>query len=365
MKICIDVRKYFDFGIGTYLRNIIDQFAKISSPHQFFLLAAPGDIDNLPKFPGNFSVIKESAGKYSIREHLTIPAKLRKLEVDLYHSPHYVVPLVKAKPTLTVISDLIHLRFKANLKRAGAYTYAKFMIKHALKSSDSVVTISEWSKNDILKMCNFQRSDINVIYGAVDDRFHKIIDDKILRAVFEKVDIPDQYILYTGAFKEHKNIARLIQAFSRLKRKQCPFLILAGDRLEKYKHLQALINELDLQKNIINPGWLNLEEFNALYSSAAAFIFPSLYEGFGLSPLEAMKCRTPVVSSDAACMPEILGEAALYFDPYSVEDIAAKIGDILRDDKLRGELIEEGAAQVQKYSWRRSANKFLELYENI
>jgi hypothetical protein len=121
MKICIDARKYFDYGIGTYLRNIIDQFAKINNPHQFFLLAAPGDIKNLPKFPGNFSVIKESAGKYSLREHLTIPAKLRKLNVDLYHSPHYVVPLVKAKPTLTVISDLIHLRFKrekAWIKRA-------------------------------------------------------------------------------------------------------------------------------------------------------------------------------------------------------------------------------------------------------
>jgi glycosyltransferase involved in cell wall biosynthesis len=328
-------------------------------------LAAPGDIKNLPKFPGNISVIKESAGKYSIQEHLTIPAKLRKLKVDLYHSPHYVVPLVKTKPTLTVISDLIHLRFKANLKRAGAYNYAKFMIKHALKSSDCIVTISQWSKTDILQLCNFQKSDINVIYGAVDDRFQKITDDAILRAVFEKVDIPDQYILYTGSFKEHKNIARLIQAFSRLKRKQCPFLILAGDRIEKYKHLQALINELDLQKNIINPGWLNLEEFIALYSGAAAFVFPSLYEGFGLSPLEAMKCRTPVVSSDAACMPEILGEAALYFDPYSVEDMAGKIRDVLGDNKLRRALIEEGAAQVQKYSWRRSANKYLELYENI
>lgn len=365
MRICIDARKYFDYGIGTYLRNIIDQFAKISSPHQFFLLAAPDDIKNLPKFPGNFSVIKESAGKYSLREHLTIPAKLRKLEVDLYHSPHYVVPLVKAKPTLTVISDLIHLHFKANLKRVGAYTYAKFMIKHALKSSDSVVTISQWSKNDILQLGYFRKSDINVIYGAVDDRFRKITDAAILGAVFKKVNIPDKYILYTGAFKEHKNIARLIQAFSRLKRQQCPFLILAGDRLEKYKHLQALINELDLQKNIINAGWLNLEEFIALYSGAAAFVFPSLYEGFGLSPLEAMKCRTPVVSSDAACMPEILGEAALYFDPYSVEDMAGKIGDVLGDDKLRGGLIEAGAAQVQKYSWRRSANKYLELYENI
>ncbi len=365
MKICIDARKYFDFGIGTYLRNIIDQFAKISSPHQFFLLAAPDDIKNLPKFPENISVIREAAGKYSIREQLAIPAKLRKLEVDLYHSPHYVVPLVKTKPTLTVISDLIHLRFKSNLKRAGAYTYAKFMIKHALKSSNSVVTISQWSKNDILQLYNFQKSDINVIYGAVDDRFHKITDDTILRAVFEKVDIPDKYILYTGAFKEHKNIARLIQAFFRLKREQCPFLILAGDRLEKYKHLQALINELDLQKSIINPGWLNSEEFIALYSGAAAFVFPSLYEGFGLSPLEAMKCQTPVVSSDAACMPEILGEAALYFDPYSVEDMAGKIRDVLGDKKLRRALIEEGAAQVQKYSWQRSANKYLELYENI
>lgn len=365
MKICIDARKYFDFGIGTYLRNIIDQFVKINNPHQFFLLAAPGDIENLPKFPENFSVVKESAGKYSIREHLAIPAKLRKLEVDLYHSPHYVVPLVKAKPTLTVISDLIPLRFKANLKRAGAYTYAKFMIKHALKSSDSVVTISEWSKNDILQLGDFRKSDINVIYGAVDDRFKKIRDDAILGAVFEKIGIRDQYILYTGAFKEHKNIGRLIQAFSRIKRPQCQFLILAGDRLEKYKHLQALIKELGLQKNIINPGWFNLEEFIALYSGAAAFVFPSLYEGFGLSPLEAMKCRTPVVSSEAACMPEILGEAALYFDPYSVEDMAAKIRDVLGDNELRRGLIEAGAAQVQKYSWRRSANKYLELYENI
>jgi len=365
MRICIDARKYFDYGIGTYLRNIIDQFAKISSPHQFFLLAAPDDINNLPKFPENISVIREAAGKYSMREHLAIPAKLRKLKVDLYHSPHYVVPLVKVKPTLTVISDLIHLRFKANLKRVGAYTYAKFMIKHALKSSDSVVTISEWSKNDILQLGDFRKSDINVIYGAVDDRFQKITDDAILGAVFEKVNIPDQYILYTGAFKEHKNITRLIQAFSRLKRKQCPFLILAGDRLEKYKHLQALIKELGLQKNIINPGWLNSEEFIALYSGAAAFVFPSLYEGFGLSPLEAMKCRTAVVSSEAACMPEILGEAALYFDPYSVKDMAGKIRDVLGDDKLRQGLIKEGAAQVQKYSWRRSANKYLELYENI
>lgn len=365
MKICIDARKYFDFGIGTYLGNILKQFAKIENPHQFYLLVAPDDLPRLKNLPGQFILIREASAKYSVREHFSIPLLLKKLNVDLYHSPHYVIPLIKTKPTLTIIHDIIHLRFSEQLKTPGAYFYAKFMIKHAIKNSDKLVTISEWSKRDIIQFFHLSDPSIDVIYAAVDANFRKIYDNSIVNNVLKKLNIHSPYLLYTGAFKPHKNIHGLIRAFAQLDRRECPKLVLAGDRLEKYVELQALIQQLNLQKHIINPGWLELEEFLALYSGATAFVFPSLYEGFGLPPLEAMQCEVPVASSNASCMPEILGDAAHYFDPRSVDDMAAKISDVLNDDLLRRDLIIKGKQQIRKYSWEKSARQFLELYKKI
>ncbi|MBN1349086.1 glycosyltransferase family 4 protein [candidate division KSB1 bacterium] len=365
MKICIDARKVFDFGIGTYLRNILYQFAKMEHGHRFFLLTAPNDLDRLQQLSNGFELVPEIAGKYSLREQFSIPRVLRRLDVDLYHSPHYVIPLIKTRPTLTIIHDVIHLIFRQQLKTPGAFYYASFMLRHAVKHSDQLVTISEWSKADIVRTLGADPAEIEVIYGAVDEFFKKQTQRDAVEMVARKLNLHSNYLLYSGAFKAHKNIDRFIRAFARLSRDECPLLVLAGDRLANYPALQATIHDLSLDDRIINPGWLEAEDFLALYQGAAAFVFPSLYEGFGLPPLEAMYCQIPVVSSNASCMPEILGEGAHYFDPNSIDDMASKIHDVLSDNSLRERLIRRGRQQAATYSWEKSARQFLTLYEKM
>ncbi len=367
MKICIDARKITDLGIGTYLQNILNQFCKIGTTHQFLLLFAPEMIEAFrQKYPSpKFQLEIEAAPKYSIAELFTISNKIKRYKADIYHSPHYTVPLFKIRPTIAIIHDLIHLKFPEYLTSSFARYYAKWMMKHAISTSDHIITISEWSKKDIIEFFKIPAEKITVVYGAVADSFRKLDDASVKEFLDHQLKINKPYLFYCGAFKPHKNLITLLKAFQRVDRELCPYLVLAGDELASYPNLKELVMRLDLKDRIIVPGRILTDHLVYLYNGAAGFIFPSEYEGFGLPPLESMQCGVPVIASNASCMPEVLGDAALYFEPKSVEQLTSQINRLLTDTDLRQNLIQKGFVQVKKYSWQKSAQQILDIYQKF
>ncbi len=367
MKICIDARKISDLGIGTYLQNILAKFQKIAPPLRFILLFAPEKIEKfkLVYAPPQFQLEIENALKYSLTELFTISQKIRQFDADLYHSPHYTVPLFKVKPTVATIHDLIHLKFPEYLASKIARVYAKWMIKHAVTTSDHIITVSAWSKKDLIEAFQIPTQKITVVYGAVSDLFQELDASTVKNFMADQLKINAPYLLYCGAFKPHKNLGTLLHAFHQVDRALCPYLVLAGDQLELYPELQNRITQLNLTARIIILGQLPFESLVRLYNGAAAFVFPSEYEGFGLPPLEAMRCGVPVITSNAACLPEVLGDAACYFEPRSSTQLVTQIERLLTDPQLRQTMRARGLEQVKKYSWENSARQILKIYQQF
>ena len=365
MKICIDTRKIADFGIGTYVRNLLEHLSAIDHSNDYYLLFNPADIDHYNYPGGNFHKLADCSRKYGVREHWSIPRKLEQYDIGVYHSPHYVTPVWKKKPTIVTIHDLIHLIFPQYLPSKAAHFYAQLMFRNSINRSDKIITDSEWSKKDMVRILNVHEQRIKVIYPAVDEQFHKIPNGSPMTAIAEKFQIDDNYALYVGSFKPHKNVDNLITAFGSINQKLCRYLVLAGDRWHNFKDLQRLVQETGLTARILTFERLGIKDLNLLYNGAEIFIFPSRYEGFGLPPLEAMKCEIPVAASNASCIPEILGDGAIYFHPGSTAEITQRLEDILMDSTLRKELIERGKDRVKVFSWLKTARETLEIYREV
>jgi glycosyltransferase involved in cell wall biosynthesis len=359
MKFAIDVRKWRDFGIGTYVRNVVRHLARLDHETTYFLLCMPGDEATLRDLAENFVPVVENAPGYGLREHISIPRKLSKLGADLLHSPHYVVPLLCRTPSVVTIHDCIHLLFPDYLPSRMAWHYARFMIGHAVRRSSVVLTVSEASRRDILRF--FPQADadrILVVPNAIDAT---ILDDpgpEEMERVRERYQIRGRFLLYAGNIKPHKNIERLISAFGLLKqdaRYSDLKLLIIGDEITRYASLRRRVEQAGVRQDVRFFGFVPDRTLAALYRLASVFAFPSLYEGFGLPPLEAMACGTPVVTSKISSLPEVVGDAAVLVDPYSEADIARGIDQVLSDHELRGVLVARGRSHARRFSWERSA----------
>jgi glycosyltransferase involved in cell wall biosynthesis len=358
MKIAIDARKWRDFGIGTYVRNLVRQLASLDRQTTYFLFCNPADETTLRDLAANFvPVVDESAG-YGFREHVSIPWKLRRLGVDLLHSPHYVRPLFCGTPTVVTVHDCIHLLFPEYLPSRMAWRYAHAMIGSAIRRSALVFTVSDASRRDILRFYPWADPDrIQVVPNALDDALLVDPGTEEMERVRERYQIRGRYVLYTGNIKPHKNLDRLIQAFSQVKTEpgqEDLKLFIIGDEATRYPSLRRTVESAGVRQDVRFFGFVPDATLSALYRMASVFAFPSLYEGFGLPPLEAMACGTPVVTSRISSLPEVVGDAAVLVDPYSTDDIASGIRSLLTDDALRARLVERGKERVRSFSWERS-----------
>lgn len=270
-----------------------------------------------------------------------------------------VPPRVKGK-VITVIYDMTYLRFPETMNESNLRRIRRD-IDYSVVRSDRIVTISEFSKSEIHELLQVPEEKIDVVYsapsiatGAVD-----------FQMVQERLKIQKPYLLYVGTIEPRKNLIRLIQAFDWLKReKQIPHqLILAGGGGWKTEEIHQAAEAAQFGREIQFTGYLSSEEKNALYQNADAMVFPSLYEGFGMPPLEAMLFGCPVICSDAASLPEIVGEAAELVDPLDVQAIADGIWHVLSNRDYRRSLIEKGAQQALRFSWDRSAEKMIQIYK--
>ena len=314
MRIAIDARKLRDFGIGTYLRNILIELGRLDQETEYVVLCRPDDVGSGDVLGRNFRMVPETAGNYSIAEQYRIPLSLARERVNLVHEPHYILPpLVRCRSVVT-IHDCIHLMFPQYLPGRAAYVYAKGSMWAAAHKADRILTVSEASKRDILRFFDVPPDKVAVIYNAIDERFISPANEERMNLVRQRYQLDHPFVLYVGNIKPHKNIERLIDAFGRA-RSECREdlkLIIIGDEISKYPALRQSVHKHKLDKHVRFLGFQPTETLAAFYRLARAFVFPSLYEGFGLPPLEAMACGTPAVVADYPAAAEVVaGEARI------------------------------------------------------
>jgi glycosyltransferase involved in cell wall biosynthesis len=367
VRIGIDARKLHDFGIGTYIRNLLRQLARQDRETEYVLLCRGGDQTTLASLGENFRSVAESAGNYSIAEQVRIPLALRREGVTLFHAPHYVLPpLVQCRSVVT-IHDCIHLMFPQYLPNRFALRYARASMALASKRAARVMTVSESSKRDLVRFLNVDPEKIAVIPNAYDERFAIEPREEDVVRVRERYQLHDEFVLYAGNVKPHKNLERLIEAFDLVRKRGLDHLklVLIGDEISKYAVLRRAVHRHQLHKYVRFLGYLPEETLAVMYRLAGVFVFPSLYEGFGLPPLEAMASGTPVVTSNVSSLPEVAGDAAVLVDPYDPRAIADGICRVLTDETLRRDLRRKGVARARQFSWDESVRRIHEIYTQV
>lgn len=372
MRIGIDARFFGSAckGLGRYTEKLIENLEKSDTHNQYFIfLSREGFAEYQPQAE-NFQPVLADYRWYSLEEQLKMPGLLNKYQLDLVHFPHFNVPLFYRKKFVVTIHDLILLHFptlRGTTLDPFFYWFKflmyKIVIRCAIKRSKKIIAVSEFTKKDILDNYSVASQKISVTYEACDD-FCNFMPEKEGQ-ILKKYAIIKPYLLYVGNAYPHKNLEKLILAFNEL-RKDMPDirLVLVGKEDYFFQKLKQIIAEKKQGAGIIFTGFISDAELDVFYKNALVYVFPSLYEGFGLPPLEAMAKGVPVASSDHPCMREILGESAFYFDAQDERIMAEKLAEIINNPELREKLIQKGYAQIKKYSWQTMAEKTKNIYQN-
>jgi glycosyltransferase involved in cell wall biosynthesis len=368
VRIGIDARKLRDYGIGTYVRNLLRQLARLDGPDDYVVFCHDADFETVSVLGRRFKPVHEEAGNYTMREQVAIPIDVRREGIELFHAPHYVLPPLTPCRSVVTIHDCIHLRFPQYLPSRLGYAYARAQMWSATHRAARVITVSEASKRDILRYFHVAESRIDVIYNAIDDRFWQAPDAEEIDRVRQRYQLIAPFVLYAGNIKPHKNLERLIEAFHLL-RQDAAFkdvqLLIIGDQISKYATLRRAVHRHKLHKHVRFFGFVPDRTLAALYRLANVFVFPSLYEGFGLPPLEAMASGTPVITSNVSSLPEVVGDAAVMIDPYEPAAIADAMQRVLTDEALRADLRRRGLARAREFSWERSVARVREIYAEV
>ena len=348
IRLCVDARMFSSSGIGTCIRHLIPYVSRPPFDTTFL-------VDRHAVFPGK--KIPFQAPIYSLSEQAQFPWKIP--PCDLFWSPHYNVPLLPIKSRIRVVTihDMCHLAMPFS---RGKKMVAKQLLRYAYKKSEKVITDSQFSRMEIQKYLGNSSGKIDVIYPGVDlEEFSPLQE---IEAFKNKHNLGDQIFLFVGNFKAHKNLEILLKAFELLHRSSLQ-LVLVGKKGDP--KISYLIQNSRCKERIILLGEVSQEDLPLLYASASAFIFPSLYEGFGLPPLEAMACGCPVIASQAASIPEVCRDAALYFSPHSEIELAEQMERIIDDRSLRDELIAKGLDRCREFSWEKTGTAYRTLFERL
>ncbi len=359
-KIIIDAREY-STSTGRYISELITNLEKIDEKNDYVVLLKPEDYAKVkftnPHFTPEVTPFKE----FSLGEQTGFAKQLYSLKADLVHFGMTQQPMLYLKKSVTTIHDLTTVRFTNPDKNKYVFLIKqqvyKVVVWYAAHKSKRVITDSEYVKNDVVQYAHIKTKKVSVIHAAAEPIKDSTQPIKELQN--------QKFIMYIGRPMPHKNLWRLIEAFKVLKSTHPDLaLVLAGKLDNNYKDIQARVKRESIE-GVVFSGFVSEGELKWLYEHTQAYIFPSLSEGFGLPGLEAMAQGAVVASSNATCLPEIYGDAAHYFDPLDTQAMAKAIDDVLSDEKLRAKLISLGHQQVSKYSWRRTAEETLAVYNAV
>jgi glycosyltransferase involved in cell wall biosynthesis len=375
VKIALDVRRIRDFGVGTYIRNLLQALAAENADHDFQLICSRQDMDQLPGLPSNFHVAVYDRRDASRAEHFALPRFLAKLRVDLTHIPFHRVPLLMRQPYVVTIHDLSSVFYD---DATGILHAARvFRLKRGLERAARIITVSGATQRDVVNLAPKASDRVHLIYNAPDPQFLARPGQGLDAAtvarerhrILERYQIQYPFLLYAGSIRPQKNIPRLIEAFAVVRQKleghggyKDLRLIVIGDDISRYPDVRRAMIQCRVEQSVRFLGFVPLDTLRTFHELATAFVFPSLYEGFGLPPLEAMAAGTPVIASQVSSLPEVVGGAAMLVNPENVFDIARGITEVLLNAELREELITRGRRQAARFSWARTAREVLGVY---
>jgi glycosyltransferase involved in cell wall biosynthesis len=352
MTIVVDARMVNHSGIGVYLRQYMLRLVQ-----RDITVILLGDTNELLKIFGvksNISYVHFTAPIYSITEQFFLPFKIPRC--DIFWSPHYNIPLfpIKARKRIVTIHDVYHIAFKESLNLVQRL-YASIFLNSAVLLADKILTVSNFSKSELIRLTGCLENQIFVIHNGIQFSDYSIKNNVI---------IDEKFILYVGNVKQHKNLKRALQAFSQIRRSKPSLKFYIIGRKEGfinggYTDLKDMM--ASLQGSLRFTGWITNEDLINYYQSAELLIFPSIYEGFGLPPVEAMFYGCPTAVADSSSLPEICGDASEYFNPFEIDDMVRAINLILASQERRNELIELGYSRSKLYNWDVATNRLLEL----
>ena len=360
MKLVIDVRLINASGIGTYLKNIIPGIL-----HAFDVVSVLGNTAEIQLFDWskNVEIIEFNAAIYSIKEQIQYPFIVP--ECDILWCPHFNVPLfpVKAHKIAATIHDVYHLSNKASISYLKK-KYAKILFQNAVRKSKTIFTVSEFSKAEILKYTNAKPEKLKIVYCGVDKSLFRNLKTA------GDLKLPPNYILYVGNIKPHKNLIVLLKAYVTFSEKfKSKYQLVFVGKKEGFvtgdSQIQNFIISNNLQKHITFTGYIDDSQIPGIYHKAKLFVFPSLYEGFGLPILEALASQTKVISSNAASLPEVGGEAVLYFNPNDHLELAELIENNIDDSSKNDFLFAQGEKQLEKFTWEKSIEEHLKEFKKL
>jgi glycosyltransferase involved in cell wall biosynthesis len=379
LQIALDTRRIADFGIGTYIRNLVRALARIDSANQYTLITTEQPVPEFSDLPSNFRTAIFPGQTRTGLAQVSYGLFLGKLGADLFHIPLNAVPLLMPTPYLVTIHDMSTLLFASPSGYRNRLRH--FYLRRGLLRADRVMTVSMATCRDVEMLLGIPASRIRVIYNAPDPIFdapsapvegEEFGHPPEIQRVLDRYRIHYPFLLYVGRTNPQKNIPRLVEAFAVLRGEiqDHPVyrdlrLLIIGDEISRYPALRHAVIQSRVEDAVRFLGFVPIDTLRSFYQAASAFVFPSLYEGFGLPPLEAMACGTPVVCSHVSSLPEVVGEAAEVINPENVFDIARGMREVLLNAERRRTMVELGFEQARRFSWERTAQQVLEAYEEI
>ena len=369
LRIAIDAHSV-GTGLGgneSYATNLIEALAEIDSHNEYTLYVTKQvAVDRYQNRWPNFFVRQTLPHSPLVRIPLTLSAELRLRPVDLLHV-QYTAPPFSPCPIVSTIHDLAFEHLPQTFNRRS-WMQLRLTVRRTAKKAAQIITVSDYSKRDIIETYGVPPERITVTYEAAPSGFRPVESEKELQRVRQTYGIEGDYILSVGSIQPRKNLKRLIAAYSNLRQKRpegkLPQLVVVGKSAWLYEETLRAIKELELSRSVILTGYVPEADLPALYSGAVCFVYPSYFEGFGLPPLEAMKCGTPVIVGNRTSLPEVVGDAGVLVDPFDVDDIAAAIEKVIGDSDLRSQLSVKGLERAGLFDWRETARQTLAVYKH-
>lgn len=374
MRVAIDIRRINEFGVGTYTRNAIRTLAVIDRDNEYFLIGIPGRLGGIEPLPSNFVMVPAQPNDFSLSSYIELHRILRQKRCDLLHVPHlFWKPQGIPCPYVVTVHDLLDHMYRVNSHSEIKRTLHFYFTKRVLLGAARIFAVSDFSKKDTERLFHVPAHRIEVIYNAIDDRFRQgHASDADRQFIAERYQVNYPFLLYAGRISPHKNVVRIIEAFGALKAelmKEGQFedlkLIIIGDEVSKHPDLRRAVVKSGVQHDVRFLGFVPIEVLRIFYDQAKIFVFPSLYEGFGLPPLEAMAHGTPVVTSNTSSIPEVVGNAAVMVNPENVFEIMRALHKVLLDPGIREKLKVRGLEQANKFSWNESVRRMLTVYHEV
>jgi len=374
VKIAIDIRRMTEFGIGTYTRNVLRALGRLDRQSKYFLIGSPEKVKEIGSLPANFHTVPLLEPDSTFKGYFEFRTILKRLSVDLVHIPQlFWLPRSLPCPYVITVHDVLEHMSRSKGFSGFRRSLHYQLTRRVLNGAARIFAVSKFSKSEVEKLFGISPERIEVVYNAIDQRFlngHATDADRQLIAERYLVTYP--FLLYAGRISPHKNLVRIIEAFSALRgelEKEGRFpdlkLIIIGDDLSGHPDLRRTVIRSGVPNDVRFFGFVPIDILRIFYDLAVAFIFPSLYEGFGLPPLEAMAHGTPVVTSNTSSLPEVVGKAAVLVNPENVFEIMRATHRVLVDDVLREKLKQRGYERAKHFSWDDSARRILKVYREV